>query len=98
MGIAFRGPPSYLSGSGPASFMRRQSCFKRMSNSMANDGHAANIAARIRAAGERARAEADARRESQSGSAPAPKEIGGPKAPEPTRYGDWERKGVASDF
>ena len=30
--------------------------------------------------------------------APAPKEIGGPKGPEPTRYGDWERKGIASDF
>ena len=23
---------------------------------------------------------------------------GGPKGPEPTRYGDWERKGIASDF
>jgi hypothetical protein len=22
----------------------------------------------------------------------------GPKGPEPTRYGDWERKGIASDF
>lgn len=27
-----------------------------------------------------------------------PKEIGGPKGPEPTRYGDWERKGIVSDF
>ena len=26
------------------------------------------------------------------------KEIGGPKGPEPTRYGDWERKGIISDF
>ena len=25
-------------------------------------------------------------------------EIGGPKGPEPTRYGDWENKGIASDF
>ena len=25
-------------------------------------------------------------------------ESGGPRAPEPTRYGDWERKGIASDF
>ena len=25
-------------------------------------------------------------------------EHGGPKGPEPTRYGDWERKGIASDF
>ena len=27
-----------------------------------------------------------------------PKEIGGPKGPEPTRYGDWERKGRCVDF
>jgi hypothetical protein len=26
------------------------------------------------------------------------KEIGGPKGPEPTRYGDWERKGICVDF
>ncbi len=25
-------------------------------------------------------------------------EIGGPKGPEPTRYGDWEKKGRCSDF
>ena len=25
-------------------------------------------------------------------------ERGGPKGPEPTRFGDWERKGVAVDF
>ena len=32
--------------------------------------------------------------------APAKKaeEIGGPKGPEPTRYGDWERNGRCSDF
>ncbi|NOZ42238.1 MAG: DUF1674 domain-containing protein [Alphaproteobacteria bacterium] len=27
-----------------------------------------------------------------------PKEIGGRKGPEPTRYGDWEKDGIASDF
>jgi hypothetical protein len=27
-----------------------------------------------------------------------PKEIGGPKGPEPTRYGDWEQKGRCTDF
>lgn len=26
------------------------------------------------------------------------REIGGPKGPEPTRYGDWERAGRCSDF
>jgi len=29
---------------------------------------------------------------------PAPKELGGPKGPEPTRYGDWEQKGRCTDF
>jgi hypothetical protein len=57
------------------------------------------IARRIREAGERAKAEAEARRAAagQSQSTP-PKEIGGQKGPEPTRYGDWEKKGLISDF
>jgi hypothetical protein len=29
---------------------------------------------------------------------PVPKEIGGPKGPEPTRYGDWEVNGRCTDF
>ncbi len=29
---------------------------------------------------------------------PRQKEFQGPKGPEPTRYGDWEHKGIASDF
>ncbi len=28
----------------------------------------------------------------------APKEIGGPPGPEPTRYGDWQFKGRVTDF
>jgi hypothetical protein len=27
-----------------------------------------------------------------------PREIGGPKGPEPTRFGDWERNGRCTDF
>tara|TARA_B110000444_G_scaffold43140_1_gene39032 strand:+ start:173 stop:352 length:180 start_codon:yes stop_codon:yes gene_type:complete len=27
-----------------------------------------------------------------------PKELGGRNGPEPTRYGDWEKKGIISDF
>ena len=27
-----------------------------------------------------------------------PTEVGGPKGLEPTRYGDWERKGICYDF
>lgn len=26
------------------------------------------------------------------------REIGGPRGPEPTRYGDWERNGRCTDF
>lgn len=37
--------------------------------------------------------------EAEAKTTPAkPKEIGGPKGPEPTRFGDWEQKGRASDF
>ena len=50
-------------------------------------------------AASRALAEAEARRQAAEASArPIPKESGGPKGPEPTRYGDWENKGIASDF
>jgi hypothetical protein len=55
------------------------------------------IAIRVAEAGARARAEADARREKQA-KTQLPPENGGPKSPEPTRYGDWERKGIVSDF
>ncbi|MEM7524435.1 MAG: succinate dehydrogenase assembly factor 4 [Pseudomonadota bacterium] len=30
--------------------------------------------------------------------APRPTELGGPKGPEPTRFGDWERDGRCVDF
>ena len=55
------------------------------------------IAERIRQAGRRARAEAEARRR-QEVTAARPKEIGGQKGPEPTRFGDWEKNGLISDF
>ncbi len=29
---------------------------------------------------------------------PLPKEVGGAKGPEPTRYGDWEHRGRCTDF
>jgi hypothetical protein len=50
-------------------------------------------------AAKRALAEAEARRLAAAANAkPVPKELQGPKGPEPTRYGDWENKGIASDF
>jgi len=60
-------------------------------------GKNGEIVERIREAGARAKAEAEARRAADKPSHP-PSEIGGPGGPEPTRYGDWERKGVISDF
>jgi hypothetical protein len=50
-------------------------------------------------AAQRALAEAEARRrEAAAHPHPLPKELQGPKGLEPTRYGDWENKGIASDF
>lgn len=50
-------------------------------------------------AAKRALAEAETRRQAAEASArPLAKEIHGLQGPEPTRYGDWEIKGIASDF
>jgi hypothetical protein len=49
------------------------------------------------AAAERALAEAEARRKAAAAAA-LPKELNGRGGPEPTRFGDWEVKGIASDF
>jgi hypothetical protein len=50
-------------------------------------------------AAQRALAEAEARRAATAANAAAAeKEFNGPTGPEPTRFGDWERKGIASDF
>ena len=50
-------------------------------------------------AAERALAEAAQRRaEVDRKTAERAKESGGPKGLEPTRYGDWEHKGLTSDF
>lgn len=49
-------------------------------------------------AAERALAEAAARRAAGMADVTRPKELEGPKGPEPTRYGDWDVKGIASDF
>jgi hypothetical protein len=51
----------------------------------------------LTAQAQRALAEAEARRKAAVAADPPP-EIGGPSGPDPTRYGDWERKGIAVDF
>ena len=52
----------------------------------------------LSAAARRALEEAAARRRADAQTADAVAERGGPAGPEPTRYGDWERKGMAVDF
>lgn len=51
----------------------------------------------LKAAAERALAEAEARKAAQPEQA-LPPELGGREGPEPVRFGDWERKGIAVDF
>lgn len=51
----------------------------------------------LTAAARRALQEA-AERRAAAGETGLPIEHGGPRGPEPTRYGDWEKKGLAVDF
>jgi hypothetical protein len=39
-----------------------------------------------------------ARRKAADAAAARPKELGGRDGPEPTRFGDWEKGGIVSDF
>jgi hypothetical protein len=48
-------------------------------------------------AARRALEEAEVRRQAEE-TAAAANEQGGPRGLEPTRFGDWERKGIAVDF
>lgn len=53
------------------------------------------------AAARRALAEAEERRRLAAEAEkinPMPLELGGREGPEPVRYGDWEKKGLAIDF
>lgn len=52
---------------------------------------------RLNAAAARALAEAEARRK-DAAKLDLPTELGGRDGPEPIRFGDWERKGITSDF
>lgn len=57
---------------------------------------APEIARTLPPAAMRALAEAAERRKHTP--APLPTELGGRKGPEPVRFGDWEKKGIAIDF
>jgi hypothetical protein len=60
------------------------------------DELAAEKQTRIKAAAARALAEAAAR--AAKSNPELPKELGGRDGPDPVRYGDWEKKGIAIDF
>ena len=65
---------------------------KNMSDPMPEKGNSA-----LRRAGHLP--EAEGRREAaKHATAARPKEIGGRNGPDPARFGDWEVKGIASDF
>lgn len=51
----------------------------------------------LTAEAQRALAEAEARRKAAK-AIDLPKEVSGREGPEPTRFGDWEKKGLTSDF
>lgn len=55
------------------------------------------IEARRKAAAKRALAEAKERK-AKAGKETRPVELGGRDGPEPTRFGDWEKRGIVSDF
>jgi hypothetical protein len=55
------------------------------------------IATALDSAASRALSEAEARR-AAAADPTRPAEVGGRKGPEPTRYGDWEKGGLAVDF
>lgn len=52
---------------------------------------------RIKEAAKRALTEAKERK-NKADDAGLPTELGGREGPEPTRFGDWEKKGITSDF
>ena len=62
------------------------------------NSHDAPAAKKLTPEAERALEEAEARRRADAQGSKPPKEIGGPKGEEPTRFGDWERGGRAVDF
>ena len=51
-----------------------------------------------KAPNEHAATDRDRQNSEEPGQGESSEEIGGPKGPEPTRFGDWERKGRCIDF
>ena len=57
-----------------------------------------NTESEKRKAAQQAALKEAAQRRAALTSGPRPKEQGGQEGPEPTRYGDWEKAGIVSDF
>jgi len=95
--------PAYLFGDG-AQPIDRGNLFRKAGTPMSDDPERPETRTTpsrkpLTLAAQRALAEAEARRLAADKDAkPVQKEYQGPKGPEPTRYGDWENKGIASDF
>jgi hypothetical protein len=62
-------------------------------------GEAVSVQRQLSPEAQRALAEASERRRARDEQAASrPKEIGGRDGPDPVRYGDWEKGGIAWDF
>ncbi len=59
---------------------------------------ATDVAPDMPPAARRALAEAEERARTRAAAAPPPAELGGRDGPDPSRFGDWEKKGIAIDF
>lgn len=84
---------------GPDTYMR---CVNEFREVLMSDSHEKSET-ELPPAAKRALAEAEERRRQREADDAAQQareqeETGGPKGKEPTRYGDWERKGIAYDF
>jgi hypothetical protein len=94
-----RDPPSYINSSAPAHVVGIDQASKTRRNLMVSNQPPAKPRKALSPAAERALAEAAARRAAEvKPGAGTPKESPAREGPDPTRYGDWERKGIASDF
>lgn len=77
--------------------LRFQASLQDESDNMSDDTSDMGVKRDLPAAAQRALAEAEERRAAEKAVDRA-REIDGRRGPEPTRYGDWENKGIASDF
>ncbi len=70
---------------------------EKMTNRQKDD-EGAPVPKKLTPAARRALAEAELRRREADAAPARPVEINGRRGVEPTRYGDWEAKGILSDF